>query len=298
MRTIEKAFKFAVKPLVGSGIGRIKILADIYQKIATNIIPDGEIIDVQGFKIKVITGGYITDIATELLFKGVHEPVSTQIFKDLIQTGDKVVDVGANIGYFSLLASRLVGEDGYVYCFEPCSENVDKLRENIKLNCVDNISIRQVAASNKNGEADFYLSASEDARHSLIQTDEHSYIERVKTVMLDSVLLDKKVDFLKIDTEGNDFQVLQGAKSVINANQNIKILFEVYGEVLKKQNIELTDVWNYLISDLEMGYFYYVDDYNGKTPKRIDLLGLSINVDQSKLVCNLLCSREKIEAYE
>ena len=291
---IQKLFTTAVKPFVGSGLGRIKPLANIYQKLSSKIMPQEKIMDVQGFKIKVITQGHINDISTELIYKGVHEPVSTQIFKRLLQQGNCVVDIGANVGYFTLLSARLVGAIGRVYAFEPDVNNVQELQNNIALNPFSNVKVFQVALSDYNGRSKLFTSSMECARHSLIESKEHDGSELVDVYKLDDLIPKTiPVHFLKSDTEGNELAVLRGATETINRNDRIKLLIEVNGEALKLQNVQVVDLYNYLTVNLYMKYLYLVDDYKDNIFK-VSLLQLMKYGEKSRLACNLLCSRDKL----
>jgi FkbM family methyltransferase len=294
---IQKLFALAVKPLVGSGIGRIKPLANLYQRIAMKVIPKEKILDVQGFKMKVVTEGHINDIATELLFKGIHEPMSTYIFKRYVKEGDCVVDIGANVGYFSLLSARLVGSTGRVYAFEPDTDNMKALFENVVLNHFQNVGYYQVALSDYVGRSKFYLSKTESARHSLIQTHEHSSEVIVEVNKLDEIIPQSfPVHFIKTDTEGAELCVLRGAKDIIRRNYNIKVLLEVYPEALAMQNVTVVDLWNYItnLSDLNFSHIYLVDDYRDSIQK-ITLYKLLKYFKENSLACNLLCSRKELK---
>jgi FkbM family methyltransferase len=302
---IYKLFTFLIRPLVGSGIGRITLFSGLYQKIMLLILPKAErIVEVQGFKIKILTDGHISDIATELLFKGIHEPITTHLFRELINPGDCVVDVGANVGYFTLLASKLVGNRGMVLAFEPDHKNVKLLNDNIKLNKFDNIQTFEVALSNKGGRAVLFTSSKESARHSLIHTKEHDGDYLVNTERLD-VLVDKatKVDFLKTDTEGHELAVLQGAEKTILNNPDIKVLLEVYEDAMAACDVKVETLWLYLIGKLDFSYIYFVDDYSGRiieifSPSiyKMDWQELGSKSGKNKLACNLLCSRKPIDA--
>jgi FkbM family methyltransferase len=292
---IQKLFTTAVKPFVGSGIGRIKPLANLYQKLNSKIMPQEKIISVQGFSIKVITQGYINDISTELLYTGVHEPLSTAIFKRFVKEGNCVVDIGANVGYFTLLSALLVGEKGRVLAFEPDEDNMKALIGNVFLNHFWNVEYCQSALSDYVGRSKLYLSKNESARHSLIKTHEHDGEVMVEVTKLDNMIPDSfPVHFLKSDTEGNELAVLKGAKETIKRNQGIKILVEVNVEALTAQKVTVTDLWNYLSWDLDLKYIYLVDDYKKKIFKS-SLRQLLVYLKRGNLGCNLLCCREKLD---
>lgn len=292
---LEKLFTTAIKPLVGSGIGRNKFLANLYQKMNKKIMPNEKVIEVQGFKIKVITQGYIGDISTELLYKGIHEPKSTEVFKRYIQEGNCVVDIGANVGYFTLLSALLIGEMGRVFAFEPDPMNMIELQNNVDLNGFKNVRPSLIALSDYNGRSKFFLSSKESARHSLIETKEHDGSTMVEVAKLDDTIpTNLPVHFLKTDTEGNELAVLKGAKETINRNYGIKMLVEVYYDALKANKVEVMDLWNYITNDLDMKYIYCVDDYK-KRMFQVTLNKLMKYLRETKLACNLLCSRELLK---
>lgn len=90
-------------------------------------------------------------ISSELIFKGIREPLSTEFFKGEIKEGDICIDIGANIGYYALLESRLVGKNGKVYAIEPVPKNTNLLKRNIEINNYSNIEVFQIAIGDKNG---------------------------------------------------------------------------------------------------------------------------------------------------
>ena len=108
-----------------------------------------------------------------------YERATTDLLKDLLHPGMIFVDVGANIGYFSLLAANLVGTEGTVYAFEPEPGNHELLRKNIELNSYSNIVMIQKAVSNKSGSAPLFLSALDSGSHSLYSEAARGVKERI-----------------------------------------------------------------------------------------------------------------------
>lgn len=93
----------------------------------------------------------------ELLIKPIHEKFETEIFKKEIKKGDKVLDLGANIGYYTFLAAQLVGEKGKAFDFEPKPTNFSLLKMNIETNSYKNVITIQKAVSDKTGKGRLYL---------------------------------------------------------------------------------------------------------------------------------------------
>lgn len=290
-----------IKPFVGSGIGNIRLAADIYQKVMLRALPESsKVITVNGLKMEMITKGHIEDIFTELLFKGIHEPMTTKVFKQILKQGDAVIDVGANIGYFTLLSSKLVGWRGIVHAFEPSPDNMDILIHNIKLNKLENIQLYQIAASNKTGRMTFYTSSTESARHSLIQTKEHNGSTTVEVNKLDDVLGSNfNVSLLKTDTEGNELAVLQGAEKIILNSKDIVLIVEINFNALDACKVSTGTLFNYIKFILHMKYIYLINDYKN-TIELIYSPGLfkftwDKRIGKKELGYNLLCSRNEVK---
>jgi len=136
-----------------------------------------------------------------------------------------VVDIGANIGVYTVLASEKVGGEGKVVAIEPEPKNYSQLLENIKLNNFHNVIPQNIALTDHEGFEKLYLHSFGDP--SLVfQGDKNSYI-KVPVKTLDNLLeeLDlKRIDIIKIDAEGSEVPILKGAEKTLKANPNIKII--------------------------------------------------------------------------
>lgn len=138
-----------------------------------------------------------------------------------IKEGDRVVDVGANIGCFTLKACKAVGERGHVTSIEPTSQSSELLRKNIKLNnYADRCSIFTVAAGSDNSNSEIKLYKNRAGEHSLVGHPgrEVTGVENIQIRTLDSITSDhslKGCNFLKIDVEGFELEVLKGAKELL-----------------------------------------------------------------------------------
>ncbi|MBU3925958.1 FkbM family methyltransferase, partial [Patescibacteria group bacterium] len=155
------------------------------------------------------------------------------LLKKILKPGMIFVDIGANIGYFSLVSAKLVGDQGQVYAFEPDPDNFNLLEKNIKANNYKNIIAVNKAVSNKSGKARLYLEPDNLCAHSLVAKNDNKFVE-VETVILDEFLKDKKIDVIKIDVEGFEPVVLEGMKNIIKNNDKISIITEFYPEAIKK----------------------------------------------------------------
>ena len=154
---------------------------------------------------------------------GWYEIGKRQAFEAAIPEGAVVYDIGANVGYYSLMAAVLAGPTGHVYAFEPLPRNVDFLRRHVALNKMkDLITVLDVAVSDKSGEAAFDLGASTSMGH-IAETGEI----KVKQVRLDDLIASGEIkppDYMKIDVEGAEGEVLSGARTLLENHQPILFL--------------------------------------------------------------------------
>jgi FkbM family methyltransferase len=145
---------------------------------------------------------------------GTAEPHLQRIIRKYVAEGDTVYDIGANIGYVSLSLVKQVGRKGRVIAFEPVPANIERLRQNIALNKIDNIQVLECAASNTNGEAIIRM-AENLSMASLVWHQENPQATeiRIKTVVIDELVEKGELpypSFVKIDVEGFEGGVLQG----------------------------------------------------------------------------------------
>ena len=188
-----------------------------------------------------------TDIL-QLSTRGFHEPYLTSIAKEDIKEGDIVIDIGAHIGYYTLIFAKLVGETGKVFAFEPHPDNLALLKKNIEINNYKNIIPIQKAVSNTTGTIKLYLDKTGSARHSTVKGNQYckeSYVE-IGCITLDQFLDDTKVDFVKMDTEGGEFNVFKGMLNIIKENKNLKIITEFTPIFFEKQGVKPEDYINAL----------------------------------------------------
>jgi FkbM family methyltransferase len=156
---------------------------------------------------------------------GDAEPEVQEALAELLKPGQTVYDVGANIGFFTILCSRLVGPSGRVYAFEPIPRNLATLKRNIALNGLTNVVVVEMALSSSSGTAEMFVSPW-SAFHSLnvegaSKQDNHGPDAGeivVQTVTLDEFVRDDGVhapDLVKIDVEGAELIVLAGMRETL-----------------------------------------------------------------------------------
>jgi FkbM family methyltransferase len=169
--------------------------------------------------------------------RGTWEPGVTRLFDRLITSGMTVVDAGAHVGYFTLLAARKVGPDGRVYAFEPAAENFTLLLRNIALNGYRNTFPMQIAISDKDGESTLYL-YSDSVGHSLYPetTGSSRATQTIRTTTLDRFFEEEgwpPVQLIKLDIEGAEPAALEGMTGLRRRNQDLRIVVEYVPHILQ-----------------------------------------------------------------
>jgi FkbM family methyltransferase len=143
---------------------------------------------------------------------GKYEPYETQLILRQAKVGGTVIDVGANIGYYTLILADKVGKNGKVYAFEPDKINFEILEKNIKENKLKNVVAIKAAIGSKNESKILYKSEENLGDHKLYKPKTPAKKrEKVKIVRLDS-FIKEKMDLIKIDTQGWEPEVIEGAK--------------------------------------------------------------------------------------
>lgn len=152
-----------------------------------------------------------------LYFSGMPDYREMTFMKRYLRPGDTFVDVGANVGVYTLLASALVGAAGTVHAFEPSLTTARRLRENIELNQLANVRVQQFALSDQEGTAQLDIGC-DDCIASLVPhggsaTTAHQ--SDVKCATLDSLMPDLQAAMAKLDVEGAEPLVIRGARGLL-----------------------------------------------------------------------------------
>lgn len=160
---------------------------------------------------------------------GWYELRTTELFVEVLREGYTVVDVGANIGFFTLLAARIVGKSGTVLSFEPEPTSFSLLSKSVERNNFSNVRLFQKCVSDVVGNRTLYLSATRHkGMHSLIRDSGGASIT-VPATRLDAEIssLDiDRIDLLKIDVEGAEPEVIAGAARLLSEDRIRNMILE------------------------------------------------------------------------
>jgi FkbM family methyltransferase len=160
-----------------------------------------------------------------------ESPVQKALGKQF-HPGDVFYDIGANVGFFSLIAAKGVGPTGCVYSFEPVSENVVSIRQNAKVNQLENIRPFEVAVGRISGNEELLLTewnGGATLSSSVVKTSEPVSIRNVRVVALDDFIQEEKLrtpTLVKIDVEGSELDVVQGMSRTVAKSKPV-LLYEI-----------------------------------------------------------------------
>lgn len=229
--------------------------ARLYQAWHAALLPAGR------FQVARIDPGFLLrcDLADPeqrqvYFFQQYHERYEARLIQTALRPGDSFWDVGANIGYFALLAATVVGPTGFVVALEPGRQAFQRLQENIDLNKFPQINALEVAAADREGTARLYADLSQaDTGANLFQGGERREWEEVRTIPLDTLLQNHGYpppQFLKIDVEGAELAVLRGAHMILSAHAPL-LLVEMEDKTLGPAGLSKQDIADFL---LPLGY--------------------------------------------
>lgn len=179
---------------------------------------------------------------------GSHEYAKRRLFEKIISKGSIVFDIGAHVGFYTLLASKLVGSAGIVFAFEPMPRNLFFLKEHLSLNRCTNVSVIEAAVSNRTGTTLF----DEGPHHSMGHISTQGSLT-VKMVSLDELVLRGEIpvpDYVKIDVEGAELLVLTGAKTLLRSNHPA-IFLDTHGHDIHRKCCGFLTSLNYKLQPIK-----------------------------------------------
>ena len=214
-------------PRAGVSLVRRSPAASRLRRILSDAAPEGvRCVEICGGRLRGVS--LFVDLSCEKYYwLGTHEELVQDALAAQIGAGFTVYDVGAHIGFFTLLASRRTGGGGRVYAFEPRPDNVERLRRNIDANAARNVEVVAVAASDRDGDAAFIMHES-TLEGRLADATERSAAS-VRTATIDGLVRDGMAppDLIKMDVEGAEGAVIRGAARTIDAHRPA-LLIEVH----------------------------------------------------------------------
>jgi len=208
-----------------------------------------------------------------LSYYGIYEPKETKLIKNIVKPTFTVIDIGAHIGYYTLIMAR---KAKIVYAFEPNPYNFELLKRNIEINRLTNVRLYNKAVGNLNGKANLFIS---NLNSGMSRVYNSIYCEK-EPLEIDMIRLDDiidKVDFIKMDIEGSELGALNGMKKILE--NGVILLMEFHPPSIREYGADPAEIYNLLTN---LGY--KITLYNKDIP--LDEL---INIASKIVGLNILC---------
>jgi len=278
-------FKKSILLFTGKGLGKIKIIDRTYHYLLPRLKP--EFINIYGFKL-------ITDKDDSLglsVFNNYEEKV-IKLIRSNLKKGDIVCDIGAHIGYHTLVMSKAVGNRGKVYAFEPDTENFNTLNLNLILNNITNVISIQKAVSNKEGNTKLYKNPNNRSDNRILTYQDGFSSEVVETTSLDKYFDNApKLDFVKMDIQGAEALAVDGMKNIIKKNNDLKMIMEFRPSGNKSSSLKF-------LNNLDVNNFnvYYIDEEKDE----LELLSAEkiLQLALDKIEINIFCTRQRVNSLD
>lgn len=215
-----------------------------------------------------------------------YEPDVAHVMTRFIHPGDHVIDAGANWGYHTLMMSRLVGDEGVVWAIEPDKYASQFLTRNIEKNNVANIRFHDDALWHGVEEKNFSCRIDDGSSSFVHSADQHTVIVKKVTTTLDDLTAgnNNRIRFLKIDCEGSELAILEGAKRLL-AEGIDAVVVEINHTAMGPFNWTVRDLRNYMES---LGYEFFLLNTSGLFPMWIPP---GVEFDFEGCILNVLFSR-------
>ena len=171
-----------------------------------------------------------TVVSLRLCQEGSFEHFETELALREVNEGDVVVDVGANIGYYTLLFARRVGPAGHVYAFEPDPRNFDLLRRNVLQNGYANVTCVPCAVSARSGSVRLFRNAGNRGDHRIYDSHDGREAIDLACIALDDYFRDnpRPINFMKMDIQGAEAQALAGMRRLLGRSPEVRMMTEFW----------------------------------------------------------------------
>jgi len=214
-----------------------------------------------GFQMRL----YRNDLLTKAIFLGEFERLEVKFLQRFLETGDVFLDIGANIGLFSLAAAAVLKKKGHIHSFEPSVRNYEKLIENIALNNFSNVKTHNYGVSDKTGKMTLYeIDQGLGALSSYAPLEGSSGAVKTEVFPLDEIITREqitKVTAIKIDVEGWEYPVIKGANDLFSKPNAPLLMVEFTDSNARSAGYSCQLVYDTLV---KLGYDMYKINENLK----------------------------------
>ena len=255
-------------PFAGKGIDKkFPFLVKMHEKLYAGLQSEGlvtvplKIPNTSNLKLQVEAKD--TYVGMFLINTGIFEPEETKLLLSELNSGSVVFDIGANIGYYSIVSASKQGVS--VYSFEPDKDSFDLLKSNISLNGLTSVTPVPLALGAQKGKIPFTVNTEHRGKSGISANGDFDY--EVDVLPLDEYCRlnnIKEIDVIKLDVEGLEIDVLTGAKNTIQASPNLKLFVELNPESLRLVNKNVNDFLS-VLADLDLVPSKIIDETRSKT---------------------------------
>lgn len=192
---------------------------------------------------------WLSESGNHSYWLGTYEKDYVKAFTQYLRPGFVVFDIGAHAGYFTLNASRIVGNEGQVFAFEPLPHNISLLKKHLRLNSCTNVTLFETAVAGTSGRKRFI------SRNSFMGHLSGKGELEVEVITLDGLMLQKNFvvpHAIKIDVEGHDYWVLKGAEKLIRENRPT-LFISTHGKNNRDRVLQLLEDWQYQLTMIGQG---------------------------------------------
>lgn len=207
----------------------------------------------------------------------------------LVKPGMQILDVGANIGLYTLLLSRLAGGLGRVFAFEPEPNLFSTLCENCATNGAHNVTPFQCAAGETNGRATFQRATFNSGDNRLGGNKAGAGSIEVEVARLDEIVPVQTVAFIKLDVQGHEVAALTGMEQLLASSPDVRVLFEFWPAGLRAANASPESLFQFF-HDRD----FLIHELEGGQPRQLEAPAALVEKLGAKRYTNLLASRAAI----
>ncbi len=176
-------------------------------------------------------------VVSGAIFFGVYEPFEVSLFRAYLKPGMTVLDIGANLGYYTVIAAARVGASGRVIAVEPDKDNQYFLQKNVTENGLSHVTVVPVAVAATEGEAVLYMSSDNKGDHRVYPVEGSRQQQQIHTTTIDALMTQfdlTHVDVIKMDIQGAEGLALQGMQELLSKTASMAIFTEFWPEGLQK----------------------------------------------------------------
>jgi len=180
---------------------------------------------------------------------GIHERSVETLLVDYLKPGNVFYDIGANVGYFSLLAAELCGPEGHVYAIDPTPNNIKIIRHNLDTNGISHYTLIEKAVSNQSGSGKLTVL---DGTKAYLATGDDDAAIPIEMIALDDLSRQQRPpNVVKIDVEGAESRVIEGATETLKRAPGLTLIIEVHDEANDQRVRALLQDADYQITSVE-----------------------------------------------